>query len=65
MREKGEDRLLTSAIPQLGFVCVSVQRTGGQISPEAAGAVLKYRSFYNDIGFSDLLNASASNDAYL
>jgi len=41
MKEKGEDRLLTSAIPQLGFVRVSVARTGGQISPEAAGAVLK------------------------
>ena len=40
MKEKGEDRLLTSAIPQLGFVRVSVARTGGQISPEAAGTVL-------------------------
>ena len=41
LRKKGKDRLLTSAIPQLGFVRVSVQRTGGRISPEAAGAVLK------------------------
>ena len=32
--------LLTSAIPQLGFVRVSVQRTTGQVSPEAAGEVL-------------------------
>ena len=38
--QQGEDRLLTSAIPQLGFVRVSVARTGGQISPEAAGRVL-------------------------
>lgn len=34
------DTLLTSAIPQLGFVRVSVQRMGGQLSPEAAGEVL-------------------------
>ncbi len=40
VRTNGKDRLLTSAIPQLGFVRVSVQRTGGQISPETAGAVL-------------------------
>lgn len=32
--------LLTSAVPQLGFVRVSVQRTGGQVSPAAAGRVL-------------------------
>jgi toxin-antitoxin system PIN domain toxin len=40
VRKMGEDMLLTSAIPQLGFVRVSVQRTAGQISPEAAGGVL-------------------------
>ncbi|MDD5261369.1 MAG: PIN domain-containing protein [Methylacidiphilales bacterium] len=40
VRKKGGDGLLTSAIPQLGFVRVSVQRTGGQVSPEAAGRVL-------------------------
>jgi toxin-antitoxin system PIN domain toxin len=34
------DDLLTSAIPQLGFVRVSVQRSSGQISPETAGQVL-------------------------
>lgn len=31
---------LTSAIPQLGFVRVSVQRTGGQVTPEMASQVL-------------------------
>lgn len=40
VRKKGEDKLLTSAIPQLGFVRVSVQRTAGQVSAEAAGEVL-------------------------
>lgn len=33
--------LYTSAIPQLGFVRVSVQRTQGQIAPEMASGVLK------------------------
>ncbi len=32
--------LLTSAIPELGFVRVSVQRTSGQVTPAAAGQVL-------------------------
>ena len=32
--------LLTSAIPQLGFVRVSVQRSGGQVTPEMAGKTL-------------------------
>ena len=36
----GTDTLLTSAIPELGFVRVSVQRAGGRISPEAAGRTL-------------------------
>lgn len=31
---------LTSSIPQLGFVRVSVQRTAGQVSPVEAGLVL-------------------------
>ena len=31
---------LTSAIPQLGFVRVSVQRTGGQLTPQQAGSAL-------------------------
>ena len=39
-RKKGGTTLLTSAIPQLGFVRVSVQRTSGQVSPEAASEVL-------------------------
>lgn len=34
------DKLFTSAIPQLGFVRVSVQRSLGQITPEMAGKVL-------------------------
>ncbi|MGE3311872.1 MAG: TA system VapC family ribonuclease toxin [Limisphaerales bacterium] len=32
--------LLTSAIPRLGFVRVSVQRTGGQVTPTDAGTTL-------------------------
>lgn len=32
--------LLTSAIPELGFVRVSGQRTGGRVTPAEAGAVL-------------------------
>ncbi len=35
-----KDRLLTSAIPQLGFVRVSVQRTDGLITVIEAGEVL-------------------------
>lgn len=34
------DMLLTSAIPQLGFVRVSVHRGGGLVTPAAASAVL-------------------------
>lgn len=34
-------KLFTSAIPQLGFVRVSVQRAGGQITAAEAGMVLK------------------------
>ncbi len=33
-------RLLTSPIPELGFVRVSVQRTAGRVTVEAAGDVL-------------------------
>ena len=40
VKKRAEDSLLTSAIPQLGFVRVSVQRMGGQVSPEAASEVL-------------------------
>ncbi len=36
----GRTMLLTSAIPQLGFVRVSGQRAGGQVTPEAASEVL-------------------------
>ena len=32
--------LLSSAIPQLGFVRVSVQRSGGQVTPDLAGKTL-------------------------
>lgn len=34
------DRVLTSAIPQLGFVRVSVQRSGNEVTPEIAGQAL-------------------------
>lgn len=34
-------KLMTSAIPQLGFVRVSVQRSGGKITAAEAGVVLK------------------------
>lgn len=33
--------LMTSAIPQLGFVRVSVQRSGGKVTAAAAGLILK------------------------
>jgi predicted nucleic acid-binding protein len=36
----GNGELLTSAIPELGFVRVSVQRSGGQLTPQAASRVL-------------------------
>jgi predicted nucleic acid-binding protein len=41
VRKKGGDGLLTSAIPQLGFVRVSVQRTGGEVSPEVLTGMLR------------------------
>jgi predicted nucleic acid-binding protein len=34
------DKLLTSAIPHIGFVRVSAQRSGGQVTPEVSGKVL-------------------------
>jgi predicted nucleic acid-binding protein len=34
------DKLLTSPIPQLGFVRVSAQRSGGHVTPEVSGKVL-------------------------
>lgn len=37
----GTDTLLTFAIPQLGFVRVSVQRSAGKVTPAVAGRVLK------------------------
>ena len=40
VKQVGGGALLTSAVPQLGFVRVSVQRTGGQVLPEEAGRVL-------------------------
>jgi predicted nucleic acid-binding protein len=39
-RRKRGAVLFTSAIPQLGFVRVSVQRTSGQVSPTEAGETL-------------------------
>jgi len=40
MMGSGDVTLVTSAIPQLGFVRVSVQRTGGRIPVTAAAEVL-------------------------
>ena len=40
LEKSPRDSFLTSAIPQLGFVRVSVQRTGGQVTPEIASHVL-------------------------
>lgn len=40
MRRKVGVQLLTSAIPQLGFVRVSVQRTGGQVTVADASTTL-------------------------
>jgi predicted nucleic acid-binding protein len=39
-RRLRDTQLLTSAIPQLGFVRVSVQRTGGQLALSMAAEVL-------------------------
>ena len=39
-RERRTSQLLTSAIPELGFVRVSVQRTGGRVTVHEAGRTL-------------------------
>ncbi len=39
-RERRSSRMLTSAIPELGFVRVSVQRTGGRVTVGEAGSTL-------------------------
>ena len=39
-RARKNSRLLTSAIPELGFVRVSVQRTGGRVTVKDAGKAL-------------------------
>ena len=39
-REQKASTLLTSAIPELGFVRVSVQRTGGRVTVKEAGRTL-------------------------
>ena len=41
VRASAEDLLVTSAIPELGFVRVSVQRTAGAVGVEEAGEVLR------------------------
>lgn len=41
VKADGVDTLLTSAIPQLGFVRVSGQRSTGKVTPAVAGRVLK------------------------
>lgn len=38
--QEGDHELITSAIPELGFVRVSVLRGGGQVTPQQASAVL-------------------------
>lgn len=40
MKRVRSAKLFTSPIPELGFVRISVQRTGGRVSPEDAGNVL-------------------------
>lgn len=40
LRRSAKVSVLTSAIPQLGFVRVSVQRAGGQVTPDMASQVL-------------------------
>ena len=39
-RQQGGNRLFTSAMPELGFVRVSVQRTAGRVTVAAAASVL-------------------------
>ncbi len=39
-RKRKASQLLTSAIPELGFVQVSVQRTGGRVTVKEAGKTL-------------------------
>lgn len=41
IRSGGFDMLFTSAIPQIGFVRVSVQRSPATVTPESAGRGLK------------------------
>ena len=40
IRERKTSKLLTSAIPELGFVRVSVQRAGGRVTVQDAGRTL-------------------------
>ncbi len=40
MKRSRSAKLFTSPIPELGFVRVSVQRTGGRVSPDEAGRTL-------------------------
>jgi uncharacterized protein len=40
VRDRGEGRLLTSSIPELGFVRVSVQRAAGRLGVAEASATL-------------------------
>jgi predicted nucleic acid-binding protein len=79
VKRRGPDRLLTSAIPELGFVRVAVQRGGGRIRPDAAAATLesmvrslgaKHRFLADDLSSTLPLpswceSASGSTDAHL
>ncbi len=50
LKKRTAAKLLTSAIPELGFVRVSVQRTGGRVTVDEASVTLK--------GMLDALGAS-------
>lgn len=79
MKKDPTNQLLTSAIPQLGFVRISVQRLGGKLSVAEASSVLsgmlrslgKSHGFLPDdqssaAGFPDwCAGASRSTDAHL
>ncbi|HIG31655.1 MAG TPA: VapC toxin family PIN domain ribonuclease [Verrucomicrobiales bacterium] len=76
--KKTANRILTSSIPQLGFVRVSVQRSLGQVKPAKAGQTLqgmlnalgKHHEFLSDDQSSIIWptwcqGASRTTDAHL
>lgn len=77
-RKRKATRLLTSAIPELGFVRVSVQRAGGRVTVQEAGRTLtgmlrtlgaRHRFLADDRPGDDLpewcRGASRTTDAHL